>query len=629
MAPNSTNTISVVFTDSASINVTNSWSFVTASTGGTPGNGTWSANGGFDLNWSTAANWTGGTPGPGNTATFATPGSTTTLVTNNIVSTNVTIQGLFYNTNNNGYHTTYIADGVTLTVTNGATGATAAVQVGGTTGSDNSFNNPVTNTISGARGTLLVQGNPQGSGLANSLNFQVRQNSSTPLANLVTLDMSGLGTMIATVGKFYIAQGGSGSFQTNVSGCAYLARTNMITCLRPNAGQFEVGDSSGGIYELAGSTLNLGITNGLFVDTMRIGKQKATNNLVRFNPAFTALSPSAYIRGTNGPTSRLTTLTIGDADAETTVPNYVQANVDFSSGKLDALVGTLILGRGETAATDSGFALGTLTTPAGTLDVSSLQVGVQRAANTATQSGIVNVLGSATLVCPSVVLAQTVVGGNASLVSGTLNITNGTAQVNITAGGGLSIVNVNGGTLTGAAGSPAAPLSALNLKNAALHLNVDGNATTAPVNAVGVTAAGTTITIDSVANVAGPHTIHLLSYSGSSPFAGLTLAPLPSGFTGSLVNNSGLVDLQINVSATPPSPTIRNSFVSGGQLVMSGTNNNSGVGGGSYHVLTSTNVALPLTNWSVLSSGTFDPNGNFSVTNPMTGSKGFFLLRVP
>jgi hypothetical protein len=62
---------------------------------------------------------------------------------------------------------------------------------------------------------------------------------------------------------------------------------------------------------------------------------------------------------------------------------------------------------------------------------------------------------------------------------------------------------------------------------------------------------------------------------------------------------------------------------------MSGTNNNSGVGGGSYHVLTSTNVALPLTNWSVLSSGTFDPNGNFSVTNPMTGSKGFFLLRVP
>ena len=182
------------------------------------------------MNWSSATNWTGGTPGPGFNASFASAGATTNLVTNNIVSANVTVQGLFYNTNNSGYHTTWIQDGVTLTVTNGTTGgATAALQIGGTTGGDNVFNKPVTNTITGANGTLLVSGNPIGSGLTNNLNFQIRQNQSSAIPNLTTLDMSGLGTMIAMVGKFYVAQGGSGANQTNVSGCVYLARTNIIT----------------------------------------------------------------------------------------------------------------------------------------------------------------------------------------------------------------------------------------------------------------------------------------------------------------------------------------------------------------------------------------------------------------
>jgi hypothetical protein len=159
------------------------------------------------------------------------------------------------------------------------------VQVGGGGNSaDNSFNQKVTNTISGANGTLLVLGNSQTSGLANQLNFQVRQNAGgvgVAIPNLTTLDMSGLGTLIAMVGKFYVAQGGNGASQTNVSGCVYLARTNVIICLRANAGQFEVGDSSTGTNTLPGSALYLGITNAFFVDTMRIGKNSATNNLTR------------------------------------------------------------------------------------------------------------------------------------------------------------------------------------------------------------------------------------------------------------------------------------------------------------------------------------------------------------
>ena len=630
-APNSTTTISVTFTDSGSVNLSNSWSFVTASTGGTPGNGLWSAGGGFDLNWSTAANWTGGTPGLGNTATFASAGGTTTLVTNNIVSTNVTIAGLFYNTNNSGYHTTWIQDGVTLTVTNGATGTVPVLQVGGLYNSDNSFNKQVTNTITGAGGTLLVQGNPAGSGLGNSLNFQIRQCANPAVPEQVVLDMSGLGTLVATVGKFYLAQGGSGNYQSNVSARVSLARTNIITMLRPNAGQFEVGDSSGGAFTLPGSTLNLGITNAFFVDTARFGKQKATNNLVRFNPAFTSASPVAFFRGTNGLASRVTTWSIGDVDTEATyLPAYASATIDFSSGKLDALVNTLSVGRSGTAAGDTGFAQGTLTTAGGTLDVNTLQIGLQRAVNTATEAGTVNILGTATLVSPSITLATSFAGANASFVTGTLNVTNGTVRGTIVAGGGISTVNVNAGTLTvtGAVGTPASQLTALNLRNASVHLSVDGTATAAIINAAAVSAAGTTITIDSVANVAGPHTIHLIGYSGPSPFAGLSLAPLPAGYSGSLVDNSGSIDLSVSVATTPHSPAIHGIILSAGQLIISGTNN-AGTGGGTYHVLTSTNVTLPLTHWSLLTNGSFDASGNFSSTNPVTGNLRFYLLQVP
>ena len=634
---NVTYTNTVIYTDSGGVSFTDSWTFVTGTSGGVNANGLWSGGGGTNnMTWSTATNWTGGTPGPGFYAQFAIPGATTTLVTNNIVSTNVTILGLYYNTNTSGYHTTWIQDGVTLTVTNGSTSIGPVLQVGSGVNNDIIFNQPVTNTITGGNGTLLVSGNSQTSGHANQLNFQIRQEALPPAPNQTTLDMSGLGTMIATVGKFYVAQGGGTvNGQAGVSGCVYLARTNFIACLRAgNAGQFEVGDSSGGTTVLPGSSLYLGITNAIFADTMNFGRQKATNNLVCFNPAFTNnFSPVAYIRGTNSipsPTSRVTLWTIADAFTEATFPVYASANVDFSGGKLDALVNTMIVGRGATTTSDSGYEQGSLTLTAGTLDVLNLTNGIQRANATATVAGTVNINGTAILQSTNIMLAVANVGANAALVTGTLNVTNGTVRGNIFGGGGVSTVNVNGGTLfaSNAVGLAAAPLTALNLTSASLHLKVDANAPAAKVNATAVSASGTTITIDSVANVTGPANIHLISYTGSDPYAGFSLAALPSGVTGSLVDNTGSIDLLI---APVRPPTILKVTVGGGQVVISGTNNvgASGAGGG-YHVLTSTNLTLALMNWTVLTNGSFDASGNFASTNSVgTNSQQFYIIRVP
>jgi hypothetical protein len=53
--------------------------------------------------------------------------------------------------------------------------------------------------------------------------------------------------------------------------------------------------------------------------------------------------------------------------------------------------------------------------------------------------------------------------------------------------------------------------------------------------------------------------------------------------------------------------------------------------GMNYYVLTSTNVAAPLTNWTVLATNTFRSDGSFSCTNAIApGVPGrFHRLQAP
>ena len=76
-------------------------------------------------------------------------------------------------------------------------------------------------------------------------------------------------------------------------------------------------------------------------------------------------------------------------------------------------------------------------------------------------------------------------------------------------------------------------------------------------------------------------------------------------------------------------PKILRVFAAGGNFIMSGTNDS--VSGGTYDVLISTNLLLPLTNWTVLTTGSFNSTGNFSFTNAIspTNADRFYLLRVP
>jgi hypothetical protein len=80
-------------------------------------------------------------------------------------------------------------------------------------------------------------------------------------------------------------------------------------------------------------------------------------------------------------------------------------------------------------------------------------------------------------------------------------------------------------------------------------------------------------------------------------------------------------------AAVPPKPVITNVKTSGNSLILSGTN---GVADAGYYVLASTNVAIPLTNWTVIGTNTFDGSGNFNITNSVNPGvpKRFYLLKL-
>lgn len=111
-------------------------------------------------------------------------------------------------------------------------------------------------------------------------------------------------------------------------------------------------------------------------------------------------------------------------------------------------------------------------------------------------------------------------------------------------------------------------------------------------------------------------------------FSSIQLPPLPAGL--SWITNlsaSGTISISGSVVVSTQ-PTIGHISISGANVILSGTNNTGP--GGTYHVLTSTNVVTPLANWTVLTNGAFDASGNFSTTNAVgTDSRQFYILQVP
>ncbi|MEI6074002.1 MAG: LamG-like jellyroll fold domain-containing protein [Verrucomicrobiota bacterium] len=86
--------------------------------------------------------------------------------------------------------------------------------------------------------------------------------------------------------------------------------------------------------------------------------------------------------------------------------------------------------------------------------------------------------------------------------------------------------------------------------------------------------------------------------------------------------------LAIIVIASSQPPVIGGISLSGMNLVITGTN---GTAGANFYVLASTNVALPATNWTAISTNQFGPGGAVNFTNPLNPNspQTFYRLRLP
>jgi autotransporter-associated beta strand protein len=116
------------------------------------------------------------------------------------------------------------------------------------------------------------------------------------------------------------------------------------------------------------------------------------------------------------------------------------------------------------------------------------------------------------------------------------------------------------------------------------------------------------------------------SYSGS-----FSITPSTPG-TGlvwdtSQLNTTGTLGVLSSGGGLSPA-TFGASVVAGTNLTLNGTG---GTHSGTYHVYSSTDLTIPLINWNLVGSGSFDTNGNFSFGTSIssTNAQNFYILKEP
>jgi len=276
--------------------------------------------------------------------------------------------------------------------------------------------------------------------------------------------------------------------------------------------------------------------------------------------------------------------------------------------------------------------------------------------------GTLNLAGQLPSSAPTVPSTRTLtfMGAGNFMVSGGINNANG-YPVNVvkSASGTLTLdgvntytglTTVNGGTLAGngvIAGpvmiSPGATLSPGD--SAIGTLTIDNALTNTGTILIRLAKSGTTLMNDSVAglsvlNCGGTLTVTnvganlltagddfgIFSAAGfTGNFAVTNLPPLGAGL---LWSNRVAADGTLAVVLGAVAPRFAPVTFQGTNLIFSGSG---GAAWAGYSILVSTNLTVPLTNWGVAATSTFDGAGNFVFTNNVAPGtpRQFFNLRIP
>jgi hypothetical protein len=89
-----------------------------------------------------------------------------------------------------------------------------------------------------------------------------------------------------------------------------------------------------------------------------------------------------------------------------------------------------------------------------------------------------------------------------------------------------------------------------------------------------------------------------------------------------------LIQLLVQSPLPPGPPSFGSIHATANGLVISGSG---GTTNGTFYVLVSTNLALPLNQWTPVATNLFDGSGNFIFTNTPgpNARQAFYLLQLP
>jgi len=241
--------------------------------------------------------------------------------------------------------------------------------------------------------------------------------------------------------------------------------------------------------------------------------------------------------------------------------------------------------------------------------------------------------GKLTLTGASTYTGGTIVSNGMLMVNNTAGSATGSGTVTMRSGTALSGSGVITGTAVLESGAALAPGNNigtltiggnLSLGNA-VNLIFDLGTSSDQVVVNGVAFVSGNLYVSAAAGF-GPGIYTLFSSASSLSLGSVVLVSTPAGYDYNL-DSSTPGQLKLVVSPTTP-PGITNVFSSGGNFVFSGSG---GLPGGTYYVISTTNLMLPTASWPRVATNSFDGSGNFAQTNAFNLAlpSVFYRLQLP
>jgi autotransporter-associated beta strand protein len=250
--------------------------------------------------------------------------------------------------------------------------------------------------------------------------------------------------------------------------------------------------------------------------------------------------------------------------------------------------------------------------------------------------------------------AAVINGGTLALAGAKGSISN-TASITIASGGTLDVSGVTSGTFS-LSSSSSLTASGIGTSSTAATINGPSSGTVSlgsrpvtlkysPASSSGDLASpalyvaqgtlalnGNALTVNNISGTPMAAGTYTLISAGSGIIISngtFTVSVTGSGLAASATTSLQFTNGSVNLVVAMNIPTI-SSIVSGGvgssNVVLSG---NGGSPNGSFHVISSTDVTAPLSQWTVISTNAFNATGSFTVTNTATNTPEFFMIRVP